>query len=578
MVEKIGNNSTFRLAQFLSILFFGTIQAEVDITLRLMDANGNKLDQAQVNVPFAVEVTVSGDGQQLPIPEIVGLNQFVMRGSSSGSSTFIQNGVSTNRKELHINLLAKKEGRYSIGPAQVEVDGVTKESTILTFIVGKEQKTIEEQDEQVFVEIEFDKEVVYAGQPVLFTLRFYHANNAIRLGRVEEPEFENFTTSKLEGPRSGTRTVEGDIYHYLEWTATVYPKKIGILTVPAVKAEYSVPIKTRDGFGIFGGIAQIFGNIRNQHVSHSNSTELDVIPLPEHTPPAKAIGNFTNIELHVNNATAGKGEGIAATLDLYGTGNIAQLEHPQLELPEDLTFYESNTQITAVGNEYKKSFEYVIQGRAPGDYTIDAQEFFYFDLATETYKTLTTQPLSLTITGSAKTADNATEEEVPKISQEVPLTFLETGAWKQVRLRVFNWLWFFVLMLIPFIAWVGLFLTKRRKDYLMRNAPQLRYNNAFKQARKTFKKARAGNYEGQLYHMFIELFAARSKVSRSQMSEDSIEQILRAAHISEADIVQWRLLFAHLAEHAFSSYRVQGKQDTLFNKAAGWLRRLETIL
>lgn len=585
MAEKIGNNIV--VCHYFGILkkiilsfllcFFGIFQAQVNVSLHLTDANGNKLEAAQVNVPFVLEVVVSGNGEALPSPKVLGLDQFELRGSSSSSSTFINNGVKTNTKEFSINLCAGKEGSYSIGPAEIEVDGQVQKSTTLTFVVGEEQKVSTNQDEQVFTEISFDKEQVYYGEPVTFTLRFFHSNNKIRLGRVQEPEFKNFTAKKLEGPRSGTRTVNGNVYRYLEWSGTLYPKKVGTISVPAVQAEYTIPVKQQGGFGVFAGMSQLFGGMQKQQVAHSNSIALLVIPLPEHIPPVQAVGDFSRVTFNTNNTTAGEGEGIVAFFDVFGEGNLEQLDHPPLVLPKELTSYESHAQVSVVGDEHKKSFEYVIQGRSPGDYTIEAQKFTYFNVETESYKTITTKPVHITIDGLGQLLE-AIEKDDSLAVQEEPLSILEVGAWKEVRLRELSWFWFFLLMFVPLLLWLVLFIKKRRHEYLVRHAPQLRYNNAFKQAYKQFGQAKAGNYDGQLYHMFIELFAARLKMPRSHISEAKIEQVLRDADISEADIVQWRLLFAHFAEQAFSSHRVRNKQDTLFNKAAGWLRKLETIL
>lgn len=572
MVVKIGKKG------IAALFFFGILQADINVTLHLTDVNGNKLEEAQVNVPFVLEVIVSGDGQTLPTPKIMGLQQFELRGSSSSSSTFISNGVKTNSKEFHMNLLARKEGNYSIGPAEVTVDGEVQKSTTLTFVVGEQQKVVADQDKQAFLKIDFDKEKVYYGQPVLFTLRFYHSNNKMRLRRVQEPEFKHFTATKLKGPRSGTQTVDGNTYHYLEWSDTLYPKKVGTISIPAVQAEYTVPVQGEDRFGVFAGMAQLFGGMQKQKIAHSNNVELQVIALPEHTPPVQAVGKFSHITLRTNNTTAGEGEGIVAIFDVFGTGNVEDLSHPPLLLSKGLTSYESHSQASAVGNERKKSFEYVIQSRNPGEYTIEAQEFIFFDLETETYKTLKTEPVHITITGSSSSSKERETQTESQVHVESPLTIIEIGSWKKVRLRELEWLWFFMLMSVPVIGWLILFLRKKRSDYILRHAPQLRYNNAFKAAQKQFEQARAGNYDGQLYHMFIELFAARLKVPRSHISETLIEDILREATISEDDIVQWRLLFAHLVEQAFSSHRVRNKQDTLFNKAAGWLRKLETIL
>ena len=116
---------------------------------------------------------------------------------------------------------------------------------------------------------------------------------------------------------------------------------------------------------------------------------------------------------------------------------------------------------------------------------------------------------------------------------------------------------------------------KRRDDFLEKNAPIIRYRRAFVDARATFTNARKGNYYGQLYHMFITLFAARLKIKRTEVSESLIEQTMRSVKFSEEEITKWRLLFAQLAETAFASHRIEDNNDNIFNQSAHWLNQLE---
>lgn len=574
MDKKIGK----KLSLVVVAILCGSLFGEPRITLRVTDSNAYDLTQAQVKTPFIIRIAVTDDTQKLPVPKIKGLDQFRVQANSSSTNTSIINGQMTATKEHSLVVVAEQEGVYKLGPALVEVDGKTIETEVLEVVVGKKQETSQVVDEdRAFVQMSFDKEKIYFGQPVQFTLRFYYADNHIRFGGATEPNFEGFRAEKLQGPENGTRTVDGKKYRYLEWKTQLYPENVGMLTIPAVQVAFSEPGHMQSRQGLFGGMIDFFGGFREEQRRNSNILSLEVVPLPEHTPPVSAVGSFSSVTAKLNNSQAGQGEGVVLVIGIQGTGNLEQIKHPVLQLSHNLTSYESNSRITGRGKE----FEYIIQGLAAGDYTIPPQEFTFFDPEQEQYQTLETQPQSLTITGVAKVNK---EEQVEQESnreqkeQEITADIITSGQWRPVRQRKLSWLWFFVTMAIPLFVWIFIFLKRKRVKYLESNAPLIRYKRAFKQAHEMLDKARSGNYPGHLYHMFIELFAARLKIPRTEVSETLIEQTLRKAGMDDAELTRWRIMFAHLAESAFSSHQVTKKQDILFNQAAHWLNELGKLL
>ncbi len=575
MDKKIGKAGWLVAA----LCVFSFLGAEPSVTMRLTDPNGDKLQQAQVNIPFVIHISVSDDKDHLPTPQIAGLEQFQVQGSQSGTSTIIQNGYKTVTKTYEITVVSDQEGQYTVGPVTITVDGKAIETKQTSLTVGQELKTDNQQEQQVFAVISFDQEKVYVGQEVLFTLRFYYANNGIRLSQIKEPAFKDFNLSKLEGPTTGMRTMDQQSYRYLEWTAKLFPEQIGTLQIDPIEAVYTAP-RGRSHRGSFGLFDDFFGGGNNVKRLFSNTATLTVEPLPEHTPPVKAVGNFSSVQARLNNPTASEGEATVLTLDLVGRGNIESLNHPPLTLPSGLTFYESSSHLKKEGQDFKKSFEYIVQGLSPDEYTIESQVVTFFNPHTGEYKDLKTEPLKLAITGAIPTA-KPVQAETPKDRKEpvAPrLTILEVGPWKAVRLRALSLFIFLLLFCIPLLVWLGLFLKKRRADYFIRNAPEVRYQNAFKNARQAFDRARKGNYDGQLYHIFIELFGARLKLPTTEVSETLIENTLTKAGLAATELVKWRLLFAHMAEQAFSSYGTTKRNDGLFNQAAHWLSELEKLL
>ncbi len=573
MVEKIGK------VVVIASLVVGTLCADAAVSLRVTDTNGNQLLQAQVGVPFLVSVRVSGDTQPLPKSFVEGLDAFELQGSSSGSQTVSINGKVTLTKTENSIVVPRHEGTFTIGPAKIVDKGNTLSSETVLLSVGKKQKSVEGQEsEKVLLTMSIDKDSVYQGQAVGFKLRFYYSDNDIRLGSINEPNFKtDFFATKLEGPASGIETIEEKQYRYLEWTSTLYPEKSGTLKIAPLEGVYTESIQS----GMFGGMSGFFGMMRDQKSVYSNELSFQAKPLPPYEVPVKAVGNFSRAVLRVATKKAQQQEGVVAFLDLYGTGNMGQISHPPLVLPEGLTMYESSTDITQNGSEHKKTWEYVIQGQQPGDYTIESQTVVFFDPIHEQYKTLVTSPVNLTIVPGA-----VTKQDVPPslISQKVdtdPSSFalITTGAWKERKENSLSWWIIYGATLLSLMSIAGRFVWQWYKVHKAAQAPHVRYRQAFKKARISFENARNRGYVGHVYHIFIELFAARFYKERSEITEESMEDILLQKGVSQAEIVQWRLVLAHLAQYAFAYHGNENEHNNkVFSQAAYWLNKLETLL
>jgi len=563
MVKKIGR------VVLISTLI-GTLCAEQTVSLHVTNMQGKKIKHVVVGTPFIIRATVAGDTQNLAEPLVKGVDQFGKQRTQVSSNISMINGVTTVSKEYVTVVAIDQEGTFTLGPAQIEVDGKVIESQQVKLTVSVQNNSQTSERKEAFSTVEISKSSFYQGEPITCTLRFYYDNQGIRLEGIEKPEFKDFSTQGLEGPVTGKRTIKDEEYLYLEWTAEIYASKGGELLIPAIKSIYSTPATGNNKFfSVFS-----FGGGRHQEVIYSNALKVMVNPLPKHTPPVNAVGTFTDCKFSLNNNQATQGEGVVGTFTVKGAGNVAQIEHPALYLPDGLTYYDASSSLVPGG----KQFEYVIQGTASGEHSIDSQNFTYFDLQSETYKTINSEPVTVIINkGVQKTVEVSTPEKSDDTLQKIlkPISIITHGKWRNNYERSFSWLWFFLLSSVPLLGFCFFALKKRRDDFLEKNAPIIRYKRAFSNARATFASARKNNYDGQLYHMFITLFASRLKIKRTEVSESLIEETMRNVEFSEQEITKWRLLFSQLIETAFSSHRIENKKDNVFNQSAYWINELE---
>ncbi len=73
----------------------------------------------------------------------------------------------------------------------------------------------------------------------------------------------------------------------------------------------------------------------------------------------------------------------------------------------------------------------------------------------------------------------------------------------------------------------------------------------------------------------MNLFAARLKLPKAEISEAFIESELRQAGFSEEQILAWRQFFAHALAVTFA---VLPETDNMYEEAQQWLTLLERIV
>ena len=326
---------------------------------------------------------------------------------------------------------------------------------------------------------------------------------------------------------------------------------------------------------MFGGLSQV-------QSMHSNAITVNVKPLPPHDDAITAVGNFTGFTSKVSMEKASEGEGIVFTLELIGNGNFAMIGHPPLHIPEGLQSYDSNAHFKMLAaSTFKKDFEYVVQGVKPGTYTIDAQEFTYFDIKQKVYKTLKSKPLKITITPGAvekSSVEREEQKEVQKISQPDELKdALYVTKWRFRTPRSLPWGWFFVVVLLPIIVSFGMLLKRWWQRYKERYAPHYGYKNAFKKSKKEIEQCRKQGSVSQLYTICIDLFAARLKLPTSEISEARIEKSLMQGGMTQEQVAAWRLFFADITAASFASTDNADKEQ-LCIVLLEWVIKFERVL
>lgn len=571
-----------RIGKLFLLLFATTLlYADPQVSVQVTDANGYETESIGVGIPFLITVEVSGETGGATSPELEVYPPIHLQSSGTSSSIRTMNGNTSVKKQYRYQSRIDNEGSYTVGPARVEKDGKEFFSEKVELKVSQKQ-VLPESREAAFLKIETSKQQLFVGEKVSFSLRFYYANNDVRIEGIENPVFDGFKSTKLKGPKTGKETVDGVVYRYQEWYSVLYPKELGEVVIPAVNAQVSVAMpQARGANDLFSFMDQMMGGRSQRQVMYSNAITLKVKPLPQNESETGAVGRFSRLTSKVNLDKATEGEGIVYTLELIGDGNFAMISHPQLHVPEGLKFYDSNTHFTSLAaNTYKKDFEYVIQGIEPGTYTIESQEFTYFDTQQKAYKTLKSKPLKLTITPgnlSAVTVEKEEQRNIPVVLDHELEDALYVTKWRFRIPRSIGWMWFFLLALIPIVFSLGLFVRRKWREQQEKYAPHYGYKNAFKHAKKKVEQCKKSGSTIELYTICKDLFAARLKLPITEISETRIERALEQGGMTHEQIATWRSFYADITAASFASSDAVNR-DHLCIVLLEWITKFERVL
>ena len=170
--------------------------------------------------------------------------------------------------------------------------------------------------------------------------------------------------------------------------------------------------------------------------------------------------------MQATSKVAKAGDANVVRLDIVGDGTFEGYETPQLlGIPEGLKSYESKQYTSELANgAHQTSYEFIVQGLKPGEWEIPAQEFTYFDVNRNEYKTYKTQPLTIAVLAQPELNTGIVTPPAAEIEQKVApehvdpsgLRLSASGSWNPQVFKELPLPWFVILLVLP-LGIVGIY-------------------------------------------------------------------------------------------------------------------------
>ena len=573
----------------------------------------------------APEVVVSGDQFRLSYtvnsqkvrdfraPSIQGFE--VLMGPSRSTQYQNYNGVVTNSITFTYILMAEKEGTYKIPGATIVADGNNYTSNSVEIKVlppdqsssnagsGRASSSRNQAnsgkitDKELFMLATVNKTSAYEQEAILLTYKIYTQVNLTGLNG-DVPDLKGFHTQEVELPNQKTFTLEhynGRNYNTTVWRQFVlFPQQTGKIEIPSVTFEGTVSqrVASADPFDAFfnGGN---YINITKNLVTPKLAIDVKELPAGKPVNFSGGVGEFT-LSSSISTQELKTNDAVTIKLVISGTGNMKLINTPEVGFPQDFEIYdpkvENKFNLTRNGLAGNKVIEYLAIPRHAGTYTIPPIEFSYFDLKSQSYKTLKTDAYTLNVAKGEGNSDQVvanftSKEDLKVLGQDI--RYIKTGETRLTKKDdyFFGSMSYYMWYLIPLALFIAFMMAYRKQAMENANVAKVRTKKANKVATKRMKNAGKLLAEKKSEAFYDEVLKAlwgyiSDKLSMpvSQLSKDNIEEELQKHQVSDELIKEF---INNLNECEFARYapgNQDEKMDKIYSSAIDVISKMENSI
>ncbi len=534
---------------------------------------------------FTVAFTLNGTGSNLTYPNFKGFE--IYSGPNQSQSISMVNGNVSQSTTLSFYILAKVEGRYTIGSASV-MSGNQKLETkpiVIDVVKGNPQPQQQNQPQQqasgkeknqyaselsqddLFVRTFLSKTKCYLGEQITITQKVYSRVDLRGFQNVKFPPYNGFWAQQENSNQQinlKQENVNGVNYYVADYNKVyLFPQRVGSITIDPVELECIVRRQTkRQPRNIF---EQFFGAGGYEDVAvkvKSKSVKVEVIDLPTDNRPKDftgAVGDFS-FKVNISKNEVKANDAVNLKFTISGTGNIKLVEPMNLNLPESFESYDPkiNESIKTIGGvSGSKTYDYLIIPREKGNFTLSELGFSYFDVTKKKYISIPSPEITLhVLEGDGTNAQIISSNKKEIKETENDLRYIKTGDLnlKHKADEFFSSIAHYLFLLIPLIGFIFAVIFKKNQIKINSNLKLVKERKAAKLAKKQLSIAEKhlhlknkdlffnevlnalNNYVGDKFNMSV-VDLSKENISdmllSKQVNEQTIQQLLETLNTCE---------------------------------------------
>lgn len=437
--HRITGSKWFLLS--LAMMFTcANVVAQGKFYCRVSDNNIAKNETLQID--YVIENAGSINDVQLPE-----FRDFaVISGPNQSSETSVVNGTTTSSFTLSFLVQPKGPGKFVIPAAVARINNKTMQTNTVNVIVGNrvsknnqppsmpsmnmgfpqmDMQDFPDEDvmlganedynekvkKNLLVVLQVNKTNCFVGEPIVATYKL--CSRLKSESRVtKRPSLDGFSVYDMVDMQTASPSVENiggkPFTVHLIRKVQLYPLQAGTFTLDPVELDNKVRFirTTASAKQSRDPMQQMMDSFGNQTWEEHNVTlaskpvTITVKPLPDAKPASfnGAVGNFT-LDAALSTQEVHAEDDATLSVTIGGAGNMPLVNAPAVSFPKGFESFDATVKedidksVAPIAGS--KKFDFLFVPSDTGNFTIAPITFSYFDPAANTYKTLSSQPLSI---------------------------------------------------------------------------------------------------------------------------------------------------------------------------------------
>jgi len=560
------NLRIFILSLFLAIstLSFAQVKFEANVSK-------NRLG---INERLRVDFEMNQDGDNFNPPSFNGFT--VVGGPNQSVSNSWINGKRTYSKTYTYFLAPQGRGKFSIGQAEITVEGNTYKTSPVPVEVtaavdtptdGNNSDFVASENLHLVAEISNPNPYLNEAITVVYKLYVSPRISVSNWREMDSPVYQDFWSQNIDIKQLNIESGEyqGEPYRYVILRKTIlYPQKTGELEIEPLTLSVSVNVPS-DRRDIFGG--RLFTTI-DKTVAAGKRT-INAKALPQANKPGSftgAVGKF-DFKVSADRSSLAATESMNVKVEVRGNGNLKLFELPKLQVPASLEKYEperiENVRTDLNGTQGSIIENYTIVPMQKGKFPIPSLSFSWFDLESKSYKTINSGEILLEVSNapagaaiSSGSSNSVAKQTVGLNQDQFKYIKLSTNL-KPVNSGSFFGSWeFWSLLSFPFILIILGILLGKKREALANDVIGKKIKKADKLARKYLFEAKKNIGDQNAFYLTLEralhnYLKAKLHIQTSEMSKERIVELLAER---KADPVTTKDFIALIQSCEFARY------------------------
>ena len=516
-----------------------------------------------LNERIQLVFTINNEGDNFEPPKFTGFKAegpFINKGNQT--SITIVNGKVTQKREISTQVIyyltPTKKGTFTIGSASIEFSETTYKSAPIKLTITDPiqmptypgQQNNANFGEGIHLVAELSTKNPYVSEPVsvVYKLYFEPRSTVGNFRNFKAPKYDDFWSQYIDMKQL---KAERGKYNGKDYSMVVlrkvilYPLEAGAKTIEPFKLELDaeVPTGRRDWFGEY--------EMRVIEKALSTGTQtINVKPLPENGKAegfTGAVGKF-DFKVVPSKTKLKAGESLDLEVSVSGKGNLKLFTLPKPVVPSALEMYDpshsENVETPLIGMAGKISDKYTIIPQFKGKYVIKPITFSYYDLATKSYKTITSKEITIDVAeGDGTVVANVPNSNKQAIEKKEVFQYnkLSTTFESTVRKDFLGSGLFYSLLLAPLLLIPVVMIAKRQKEANDADVVGNRRKQNNRLVKKYLSEAKKQMGDKVPFYMAMEkalhnFLKAKLHIETVEMSKENIVELLQQRNASEESI------------------------------------------